>query len=160
MTTLRSRFTDTTGSMPVAMLLVSFALVTTIALGSVMAWQIASARDQQLSTTAQWALTSSVNQAVGFVISGGPDVSDFTTTPPSTWIPAETGEYSWRWWVIEHTQAGGAPTVEVIAEVTLHGGAAALSADGTAQRVSEVLRFDTSIHTWERFYTPQRTTQG
>lgn len=139
------------GSMPIAMLLVAFVLTATIALGALLAWQITSARGEQLNTYAAWALEDARAYATTQVGIAGTDVSALPHSAPATWIPDSSGAYYWRWWIVQHTTVE-APVVEVIVEITLTSAPGAPTAPSHTRR--EFLIFDTDAQRWGSLYLP------
>lgn len=153
MTTLTPSMRSEQGSIPIAMMLVVFILSATIALGGLLAWQIGSARSEQLNTFSHWALASASAQAVSEVGIAGATLSGINTAPPALWTHTDSGEYYWRYWVVPHT-SGPEPVVAVISEVKLTSapGEATLPSQ-TAYRLVEYLRFDSEQSTWVPYYT-------
>lgn len=141
------------GSIPIAMMLVVFILSATIALGGLLAWQIGSARSEQLNTFSQWALASASAQAVSEVGISGSSLTGIRTAPPAIWTETDAGDYYWRYWVVQQN-GGTEPVVAVVTEIKL------TSAPGEAQptsetsfRLVEYLRFDSAQSQWVPYYT-------
>jgi len=148
---------DDRGSIPVAMVLVTFVLAATVALGSLLAWQIATARSEHLATTADWALESAMSQAVSNVGIAGQSLTNIPTSTPTAWTETSNGDYYWRYWVTEHS-GGPQPMVAVITEVQLTsatGEAQPLS--GTNYRLVEYLTFDAESNQWRPSFTVSPT---
>jgi hypothetical protein len=143
------------GSIPIAMVLVTFVLATTVALGSLFAWQISNSRGEQLDTFAGWANESALSIAINNVAISGPSLSGIPTSEPSSWISDSSGEYYWRYWVIEHIR-GDSPIVAVIAEIQLSNAVPEGQLPSTTSyRLTEYLRFDSFSYSWKSLYSAQ-----
>lgn len=150
---LRAILTSEEGSIPIAMMLVIFVLSATIVLGSLLAWQVGSARSEQLNTFSSWALESAAAQAVSEVGVAGEALTGVRTSPPAAWTETPSGEYYWRYWVSSHT-GGPEPVVAVYTEIKLTSapGEAVLTSE-TDYRLVEYLRFDEEQQNWVPYYT-------
>ena len=141
------------GSIPIAMMLVTFVLAATVTLGSLLAWQISTARSEQLTTFSHWALSSASALAISDVGVAGESLTGLPTAPPAQWNETESGEYYWRYWVQADT-SGPQTVVAVAVEVklTAEPGAALLPSDAS-YRLVEYLRFDSGQNVWLPYYT-------
>lgn len=86
------------GSMPLALMLVSFLLIFATTVASTVAWQIAGNRSEATAHQAQWAIDSALNIAGENLGTTSSDLYGVPTTSPATWTKSPDSSYVYRWW--------------------------------------------------------------
>lgn len=100
---------DDRGSMPLALVMVTFVLIFATIAATTAATQVVGNRSETTSRVAAWALDSTLNRAAEQIAGEGRFPLGLDTTAPSTWTRSTDGpaggggsaasSYSYRWWM-------------------------------------------------------------